>query len=454
MKATWPLLLLLVGLFLACEQEIPYTRAPADTPPAYAQYGTPFEAVPENADVVMYEVNLRALGGSGLQGVIDRLDAIQALGVNVIWLMPIHPIGAVNSVNSPYSVRDYKAVVDEYGNLADLRRLTDAAHARGIAVILDWVANHTAWDHPWITNAGWYTTDGSGNIVHPPGTNWLDVADLDFGNRAMRLAMIDAMKYWVLEANVDGYRCDYADGVPADFWAQAFDTLAAIPGREYVLLAEGARTDHFAAGFDLNFGWSYYGALKEVFENGRPVSTLIEVHQNAYRQVPAGKEQLRFTTNHDESAWDRTPIAIFGGQAGALAASVATIFLDGAPLIYSSQEIGRVNNLPFFSTTPLDWSVNPDFRRRYEELLNYYAQAEVARRGTTTGYPDEDVLCFTRSLNGNQLLVLVNTRSEAVDFALPPTLRDSDWTDVLTGAAVLLSASQPLPPYAYRLLLR
>ena len=446
---------LLLFLFLACEKDAPHSRAPDDDPgsPAYTQYSTPFEAVPENADIVMYEVNLRAFGGAGLLGVINHLDAIQALGVNVIWLMPIYPIGTVRSVNSPYSVRDFKAVAAEYGSLATLRQLTDEAHARGMAVILDWVANHTAWDHPWIENhPNWYTTDGSGNIIHPPGTNWLDVADLDFSNREMRLALIDAMKYWVLEANVDGYRCDYADGVPYDFWAQAFDTLAAIPDREFVLLAEGDRTDHFSAGFDLNFGWSFYGALQEVFAGGQSASRLFAVHQGAYQQIPEGKEQLRFTTNHDESAWDQTPIQLFGGQDGALAAAVATLFTGGVPLIYSSQEIARVNTLPFFSTTQLDWSANPDFRRTYEELFGYYAEAEIARTGNNSFYPDEDVYCLVKTLEGEALLVLVNTRNTTVDFALPQALRNSSWTDALTGASRELGTMLNLAGFEYLVL--
>ena len=148
--------------------------------------------------------------------------------------MPIYPVGALNSVGqlgSPYSVRNYKEVNTEFGSLDDLRNLVEQAHARGMSVILDWVANHTAWDNPWIVNPTWYKRNSSEAIVIPPGTNWKDVADLNFSSTDMRRAMFNAMKYWILTANVDGYRCDYADGVPFDFWKQAIDTLESIPNR-------------------------------------------------------------------------------------------------------------------------------------------------------------------------------------------------------------------------------
>jgi glycosidase len=196
-------------------------------------------------------------------------------------------------------VKDHKAVSAEYGDLSKLRQLTDEAHARGMAVILDWVANHTAWDHPWMSNTSWYTQDANGNVIMPPGTNWADVADLNFDNTDMRAAMIDAMRYWVLQANVDGYRCDYADGVPDDFWTEAITSLRSIPNRELVMLAEGDRTNHYTSGFDMTFAWDYYTQLKNVFQ-GQPAFTINATSANEYASVPSGKHKLRFTTNHDQ----------------------------------------------------------------------------------------------------------------------------------------------------------
>ncbi|MFM9004467.1 MAG: alpha-amylase family glycosyl hydrolase, partial [Flavobacteriales bacterium] len=404
------LLLFVLLSFIACK---PHTTEEIheDNTQAPLQYGTPFQAIPATEDIVMYEVNLRAFSAEGdLQGVIQKLDHLQSLHVNVIWLMPIHPIGTINSVNSPYSVRDYKSVSSEYGDLETLRTLTDAAHARGMAVILDWVANHTAWDNPWIANTDWYTQDANGNIVIPPGTNWADVADLNFDNQEMRSAMIDAMKYWLLQANVDGYRCDYANGVPFDFWQQAISELRAIPNRNIIMLAEGDRLDHFDAGFDMTFAWDYYTQLKNVFA-GQPAFTINATNSNEYTGIPQGKHRLRFTTNHDQSAWEATPPALFGGIEGATAATAVHLFMRGVPLIYTGQEVGRLSNIPFFSNSSIDWSGNPDMLQAYRTMYGIYSMSDVARRGVSTLYAANDAVIIEKELNGEHLLVLVNVRN-------------------------------------------
>lgn len=440
---------LIITLFAACKKD---DIKPDEGNTGYKQYGTPFSNVPANDDIIMYEVNLRAFSSNGnIKGVIDRLDELKDLGINVIWLMPIHPIGEINSVNSPYSVKNYKSVSSEYGSLLDLRKLTDEAHSRNMAVIIDWVANHTSWDNSWINNKSWYTQDASGNIISPAGTNWADVADLNFDNADMRLAMIDAMKYWVLEANIDGYRCDYADGIPADFWKQAFDTLAAIPNRDYVLLAEGNRADHFTSGFDLNFGFDFYGATKNVF-NGQAATTLFTVHNNDYASIPAGKHKLRYSTNHDESAWDNTPMVLFNGKKGALAASVLSVYVGGVPMIYTGQEVGRVSTVPFFSKSPINWSENPDMLQAYKGFLNFYAQSDIAKRGTSTPYNHFNVACFKKTLNNESILILTNVRNSAVDFILPNELKNTTWTDALTNTPVSLGTEIQLDNYQYLIL--
>ncbi len=444
---------LVLLFFFSCKKE--KEQVPPDTGSEvkpYLQYGTPFKNIPETQDIVMYEVNLRAFSASGdLQGVIDKLNHIEALGVNVLWLMPIHPIGQVKSVNSPYSVKDYKAVSSEYGTLNDLRKLTDEAHKRGIAVIMDWVANHTAWDNKWTENRSWYTQDGNGNIVHPPGTNWQDVADLNYGNADMQKAMIDAMRYWVYEANVDGFRCDYADGVPFDFWRTAWQTLDTIPNRKFIYFAEGTRNDHFTAGFQLNFGWQFYGAVKEVFK-GQPVSRLLTAHQNEYSSLPAGKHWVRFTTNHDESAWDATPISLFNGIDGALAASVVTIFYGGVPLIYGSQEVGTANKVPFFSKSTINWNANPTMLETYKGILQFYARSETARRGMNSVYPHNDVACFKKSYNGKEILIIANLRNANINFSVPAGLTNSTWKDVMATGNVTLQTQLALKPYQYFIL--
>lgn len=451
-KLTWLFALLILAGVTSCKKDDKPVPKPDDPAVTYEQYGTSFKDVPETADVIMYEVNLRAFSpGGDLQGVIARLDEIKALSVNVIWLMPIHPIGQVNSVNSPYSVKDYKAVSSEYGTLQDLRMLTDEAHERGMAVIMDWVANHTGWDNAWIENKSWYTQDNNGNIIHPPGTNWQDVADLNYNTTEMREAMIDAMKYWVYEANVDGFRCDYADGVPFDFWKQALDSLKLIPEREFVFFAEGERRNHFDAGFDLNFGWESYGAIKNVF-NGQPVSKIFTAHTNEYNNIQPGKHWIRYTTNHDESAWDATPIALFDGVDGALAASVATIFTGGVPLLYAGQEVGTANNVPFFSNSFTNWSANPAMKMAYQQILQYYSGSDVARKGANTNYPDQDIFCLKKVMNNEEILVLVNFRNNQTNFDIPPELQNTNWVNAITNEEVVLMNQLQMGAYSYLVL--
>ncbi len=418
----------------------------------YTQYGTPFSNVPATDDIVMYEVNLRAISAVGnLQGVINRLDEIKKLGVNVIWLMPIYPIGKLNSVNSPYCVKDYKAVNTEFGTLSDLRKLTDLAHAKNMAVVLDWIANHTSWDNAWIKNKSWYTQDGNGNIISPAGMGWPDVADLNFVNQDMRKAMIDAMKYWVLEANVDGYRCDYADGVPFDFWKQAIDSITSIQGRKFILLAEGSRANHYTAGFDLTYSWNFYTVMKNVF-NGQPASNLYAVQDNEYSTIPSGKHKLRFTTNHDESAWNNTPMVYFNGKEGALAASAVTIFMGGVPLIYSGQEVGTIDLVPFFTKSTIKWNDNPDMLLVYQTMLSFYSQSDVSRKGTLTDYSNTDIVCFTKSLSNQKITLIANMRNAQVNFSLPVVLQNTNWTNIFTNSTLTLTESIQLNKYQYIIL--
>ena len=388
------------------------------------QYGTPFNSVPSIDEAAIYEVNLRAFSTEGnLQGVISKLQHIKDLGTNVIWLMPIYEQGVTNSVNSPYCIKDYTKVSPEYGTLSDLRALTDQAHALGMAVILDWVANHTSWDHPWIAaHPEWYSKNSAGEIIIPPGTNWNDVADLNYDQADMRKAKIDAMKYWTLEANIDGFRCDYADGVPFDFWQDAITKLRALPNRNILMLAEGTRTDHYQAGFNLTYGWNYYSALKTVW-TGNATNTLTSSNQAEFSNIPNGQSKIRFTTNHDESAWDASPMSLFNGKNGALAASVITIFSGGVPLLYTGQEVGKTGTTPFFSNANINWTANQDMLATYQKLYSIYNTNTAARGQNISAYQlSNDLICWKKTSGTSSVLILVNVRNSTINVTLPPIL--------------------------------
>jgi len=409
------------------------------------------QAVPAPSDVVMYEVNLRAFSQAGnLAGVTARLDDVQALGANTLWLMPIHPIGQINmkgELGSPYSVRDYGAVSSEYGALSDLTTLIDAAHQRGMSVLMDWVANHTAWDHPWISaHPDWYTQDAQGQIIHPPGTNWTDVADLNYASQAMRSAMISEMQYWVTDVGIDGYRADVADGVPFDFWQQAISAVRGSTTRPLLMLAEGSRNDHYAAGFDLTFGWNYYNTVKSVFISGSPATALGAANASAFANVPAGKSILRFTTNHDESAWDATPVTLFGGLDASLAAYAVTVAYGGTPLVYDGQEIGWGPNIPFFSKAPLDWTTGQATADWYSQLLGIRGDHPALRDGTVTDQSSADVAMLMRESGDDRVLVLVNTRGQTSQVQVPAAWQGG-WFDLFNGQAAALGTTRTLAPY-------
>jgi len=446
----WVFFVLIAGVILvSCKKE--NNHDPIIPPPD----DTVAFVIPATEDIVMYEVNLRALRQSGdLQGVIDRLDETKALGINVIWLMPIHPIGEINSVNSPYSVKNYTEVNPEFGSLNDLKTLAREAHKLNMAVIMDWVANHTAWDNPWIVNTDWYTQDGQGNIISPPGTNWADVADLDYSNQAMRLAMIEAMEYWVTFAEIDGFRCDAADMVPVDFWKQAIDSVNRSTEKDLIWLAEGGNSNLFSAGFEMNYSWNFYNKIKQVFNENHSVLTLITVHAGETGSLPAGAGKLRFTTNHDESAWDATPMVIFGGEQGALAASVATICLGGVPLIYGSQEVGTEANVPFFSNQPVNWSQHPEMLQAYKDILAFYNSSEALRKGDWTSYSTEDVLAFTRKDGMEEVFVMDNLRDRVVSYTIPVGFKNTVWMDVVSNSSVTLVDILEMPGYKYQIFKR
>ncbi len=420
-------------------------------------FGCKYDVVPETEqftipaveDIVMYEVNVPAMSSNhDFAGVIDRLDEIEALGINTIWLMPTYPVGVVNSFGSPYCIKDYTGVNPSMGNLDDLKLLISEAHKRDIAVILDWVANHTSWDNAWINNAGWYTTNAAGDIISPAGTTWTDVADLNFSNADMRLAMIAAMKYWVEEVGIDGYRCDAADFVPFDFWKQAIDSLNAIEGKDLILLAEGARADHFTAGFQMNFSWSFLSTVKNVFTLNSYVSTLFSTNTSEYAVVPTGGQKLRFITNHDETNINTAP-NVYGGQDAAVAASVITYYLQGVPLVYCGQEVGISSSSAYGNA--LNWTINPDILAQYNAILQFYKSSFALRIGTLQTYSNANVAIFKKYLADEAVLTIVNARDINQTVTIDATLQ-GEWTNAITNEPVILGESIDMLPYAYLIL--
>jgi glycosidase len=446
-------LLALLGRTGAAQQRQP--KSPA-SPPDPAPYGKPFAGVPESQNATIYQVNMRGFSQAGnFKGVLARLDSIKALGVNVVYLMPIYPIGKERAVDSPFAVRDYMAVNPEFGTLADLRTLVDAAHARGLAVLLDWVGNHTSWDHPWLkAHPDWYVHDASGNVVNPIPA-WKDIAQLNFQNPQLRAAMKSALRYWVYAANIDGYRFDYADGPTQAFFTEALANLRTIPGHKLLFLAEGDKKKYyFQAGFQLAYDFPFIQVMRQdIMGKGRSVKLLDSLNAAAYRDAPPTARMVRYTSNHDINSSEGPPQAMFKGERGAMAVFVVAAYMKAVPMIYNGQEVGYASRVPFMGPRkPIDWTPNPAVTREYKQLIRLRNGSAALRNGQLATYSTDDVCAFTKTLGPEQLLVITNLRDRAVTYQLPAALARQTWQDALAGPAATASGSFTLQPYQYLVL--
>ena len=390
----------------------------------------------------LYEIFVRDFSSSGdFRGLIDGLDRIKASGADVLWLMPIYPIGALNrkgTLGSPYAVRDYRATNPDYGNAADFRALVEAAHGRGMKLILDWVPNHTAPDHAWVKqHPDYYVRNERGEPSVPRDekgklTDWTDVAQLDYKNPAVRREMIAAMQHWLKEFGIDGFRMDVAGFIPIDFWREAVPALRSAVPRRIMLLAEWGDLEMHRAGFDLTYAWDSYDRLKAVWE-GAPASSFVQGEMPDMKAMPPGGMRMRFSTNHDKTAWEDPPVKIFGPATGARAAFVAAALLPGRPLLYNGQEIESPQKLPLFERDPIRWN-----QPQAKEARAFYAKViELARTEPSllsaglqpieTSAP-KDVIAYRRG----ELLVLVNARPRAVKVTVT-AFRVNGARDLLTN---------------------
>lgn len=425
--------------------------AHAQDPP---QYGTPYAGVPDPRDVNMYQVHIRPYSAAGnLAGVTARLDAIKALGTNVIYLMPHYPNGTDSrSSISPYCIKDFKGVGAEYGNLTNLRALVDGAHSRGMAVILDWVANQTSWDHPWITqHPDWYVRDGNGVIQ--PLNPFPDVAALNFSSSAMRTEMINSMRYWVLAANVDGFRCDYANNAPLDFWTQVINNLRSITTHKLLMFAEGDRLENFNAGFDMNFGdkW-YYDAIRQI-AGGASVAQVQTTTNTEYTFAGTSQQVVRYTANHDTEG-EATPFSVFQNHAGVVVNFLVSAYMRGVPFLTSGQEVDHNQTIPWpYTSVKINWSANPTAAADFTKVLNFRTSSTAIRRGTMTNYSNTNVCAFTKISGSEKVVVIANLRNSTQTFVIPAALAGS-YVDAYTGAAVTLTsgATQSLTNFQYRVL--
>jgi cyclomaltodextrinase / maltogenic alpha-amylase / neopullulanase len=383
-----------------------YSRLPARSSPEWVH------------DAVIYEIFPRQFSAQGdFNGVTAQLDRLQQLGVTVLWLMPIHPVGKLNSkgtLGSPYAVRDYYGINPEYGTAADLHRLVSEAHKRKLKLIIDIVANHTSWDSVMMKTPAFYRHDAGGKII-PPMPDWSDVAQLNYDNAQLRRYMIDMLKHWITEFDLDGFRCDAAGMVPTDFWEQARTELSALKP-DIVMLAEWDDPALTARAFDLDYSWKLYGALGEVLEGRAPASAVREQWSRDAAQYERGALRMRFSDNHDQ---DRAVTRF--GQPAALAASALMFTLDGVPLLYDGMEVGDTaeSGAPaLFEKLPILWSIaerRPQFPRFYKQIIALRKAHPALRGGDVAWVHNSDeqrILTFMRHSNNETVLVAINLSSQ------------------------------------------
>ncbi|MEO1022653.1 MAG: alpha-amylase family glycosyl hydrolase, partial [Bacteroidota bacterium] len=306
-------------------------------------------------NATIYEVNIRQFSEEGtIAKVQEQLPRLKDMGITILWLMPIHPIGELNrkgGLGSYYAVQDYTGFAPEYGTKKDLQAFVDAAHELDMKVIIDWVANHTAWDSPWTENKAWYELDEDGGFMPPRGTDWSDVIQLDYENQEMRQAMIDAMVYWVEEHDIDGFRCDVAGMVPTDFWVTAVEALNQV--KPVFMLAEDGGPELVTEAFQMNYAWQYAHDIREMARGERTIDDIVNLLEEQDAQHPATAYRMYFTSNHDENSWKGSDPELFGDNFENFAVLSATI--SGMPLIYNGQESGLDKRLEFFEKDPIDW---------------------------------------------------------------------------------------------------
>ena len=412
-------------------------------------------------NAVLYELNTRQFTPEGtFRAAEKQLPRLKALGVGIVWLMPINPIGVEHrkgTLGSPYSVRDYRAVNPEFGTLADLKSFVAAAHGLGMHVILDWVANHTAWDNPLhAQHPDWYERDWKGAERPTLWWDWSDIIDLNYNRPGLRRYMTEAMKYWVSEAGVDGFRCDVAGYVPLDFWETARAELDRI--KPVFMLAEFDQRDVHRAAFDATYAWKWNNAMADIAAGKAKVGALFGYYSENDGAFPPEAQRMTYTENHDQNAWEGTQFERFGP---ALDDAIVLSFVgDGIPLIHNGQEAGNAKRLAFFERDPIVWRDHPNaalfrklitYRNAHPALWNAPWGAKMVPVVNTR--PDQ-VLSFVREKDGDRVLAVFNLSKDAqtVGFTDGPT--PGRYRDFADGVAVTVdkATTLTLPPWSYRVL--
>lgn len=409
-------------------------------------------------NLTVYEVNIRQYSQEGtFKAVENDIPRLKDLGVGIIWLMPIQPIGEKNrkgSLGSYYSISDYRGINPEFGTKRDLKSLIRTIHKNDMYVIIDWVANHTAWDHVWgEKHPEYYTKDANGNFV-APYPEWADVMHLNYDNKALWKAMAGEMKYWIKECDIDGFRCDMAHLVRTEFWEYARTELEAV--KPMFMLAETENKDLLNSAFDMIYNWRLFHVFNRIAKQENCVWDIDNCLNEEITNFPNNRYQLFFTSNHDENTWQGSAIERL--TYGLETINVLTFTIDGMPLIYNGQEAGNAVRLSFFEKDCIDWKEDKMFPF-YQKLIELRKRNMAIWSGPYGGklqrvYTDNNhsVFAFIRQKDEHKVLVILNLSYYEHQFALHGELYTGQYTDVFTDEKINIDADFKitLAPWGYK----
>jgi alpha-amylase len=411
----------------------------------------------ENA--IIYEANIRQYSPEGTFSEFTKdIPQLKELGVKIIWVMPIYPISTTNSkgpLGSYYAISDYTKVNPEFGNLEDVKALVNTAHENGMYVILDWVANHTGWDHVWLKDhPDYYTKNEAGEITHTIGTDWTDVADLNYDNQEMRIEMLEDMKYWVKEVDVDGFRCDVAGMVPVEFWENTVTELKKI--KPVFMLAEGWESNLMENAFDMGYGWDTHHRMNKIAqgeENVKNWDARIAQIDSMYQEDDI---LMNFVTNHDENSWSGTVKERMGDASEVMLA--LSYCSPGMPLIYSGQEYDMSKRLRFFEKDTIIKTKGKVWPLM-EKLGNLKTTNKALNGGKNAASytkiqssENENILIFTREKEGDKVTFIANLSNKEVKFTCE---KEGVSTEYFSGDKITFLKGEMLnfKPWEYKILI-
>lgn len=408
----------------------------------------------------IYEVNIRQYTPEGTFAAFEKhLPRLREMGVDILWLMPVNPIGELNrkgKLGSYYAVRDYLTINPEFGTMEEFKALVKKIHDMDMYVLIDWVANHTSWDNDLITNhPDWYKHDDNGKIIAPV-PDWTDVAGLDYTQKGLRDYMTDALKFWVKETDIDGFRCDVAGMVPTSFWDSARGELDKI--KPVFMLAEWESPElHFHA-FDMTYGWKFHHFLNQVAQGKKPASALDEYFAGIDTLYGKDDYIMNFTSNHDENSWNGTEYERMKDAAQVMA--LLTYTTPGMPLIYSGQEEPLRKRLAFFDKDTIKWK-NFSLAPFYKWLNNMKHENMALWNGSKGGSfirvktnADSSMYCFIRERKNNKIFVITNLSGRQQEATLLGNYHAGDYINLFDNSEVSFAPDEPIvvQPWSYLVL--